>query len=163
MDSGSDASVNAATGRKRGGLMKRKIEDALNQWLQKNNRKPLVVFGARQTGKTTSVLEFGRGNFENIVHIDFFKQPKYKAAFAGDLQPAEVVAAIEALSGQSVRPGSTLLFLDEIQDCDAAITSLKFFKVDMPSLHVVAAGSLLGVHVVREGSFPVGYVDMLTM
>ena len=143
--------------------MRRKIEEAFGRWLAKPNRKPLVVFGARQTGKTTSVLDFARTRFDDVVHIDFYKQPGYKAAFAGDLAPAEVVSAIEALSGKSVRPGQTLLFLDEVQDCDAALTSLKFFKTDMPDLHVVSAGSLLGVHVAREGSFPVGHVDMLTM
>lgn len=143
--------------------MKRKIEEALGGWLNKENRKPLVVFGARQTGKTTSVKRFAQQNFDDVVHIDFYKQPKYKAAFAGDLRPEGVIAAIGALSGRAVEPGRTLLFLDEIQDCAEALTSLKFFKTDMPDLHVVAAGSLLGVHVAREGSFPVGYVDMLAM
>ena len=147
----------------RGADMKRKIDAKLQSWKSRTGRKPLMLFGARQTGKTTSVLEFGAKNYESVVHVDFYRQPFAKAAFGTDLRPASVVANLEALLDRDIAPGKTLLFLDEIQACDEAITALKFFCTDMPSLDVIAAGSLLGVHVAREGSFPVGYVDMLTM
>lgn len=144
------------------GEMKRKIDGKLADWKARSH-KPLVVFGARQTGKTTSVLEFARSNYRSVVHIDFYKQPSAREAFRGDLTPTAVVAALEAILDVDIVPGETLLFLDEIQACDAALTSLKFFCTDGSPYDVVAAGSLLGVHVAREGSFPVGYVDMLLM
>lgn len=143
--------------------MERKITQRLKQWKLRSDRKPLMLFGARQTGKTTSVLDFGKGEYERVVHVDFLKQPQMKTAFQGSLEPEIIVAAIEALGRCEIDPGSTLLFLDEVQECDAAITALKYFCSDLPRLDVVAAGSLLGVHVAREGSFPVGYVDTLTM
>lgn len=143
--------------------MERKITQRLKQWKSRPDRKPLMLFGARQTGKTTSVLDFGKGEYERVVHVDLLKQPQMKTAFQGGLEPEIIVAAIEALGRCEIDPGSTLLFLDEVQECDAAITALKYFCSDLPRLDVVAAGSLLGVHVAREGSFPVGYVDTLTM
>lgn len=142
--------------------MKRKVDSKLIAW-KNQAHKPLVVFGARQTGKTTSVLEFGRLHFENVVHIDFYRQPSAKNAFQSDLSPAAVIASLEAMLDVDIVPGKTLLFLDEIQACDEALTSLKFFCTDAPEYDVIAAGSLLGVHVAREGSYPVGYVDMLLM
>jgi len=143
--------------------MKRKIEESLATWKTKADKKPLVVFGARQTGKTTSILTFANSAYKNVVHIDFYRQPQLKAAFAGSLEPASILQALEVLLRRDIDPASSLLFLDEVQDCDEAITSLKFFRTDMPDLDVIAAGSLLGVHVARNGSFPVGQVDMLTM
>lgn len=142
--------------------MKRKIDSELVAWKSRAH-KPLVVFGARQTGKTTSILEFGRAHYENVVYIDFYKQPSMKSAFQGDLSPAMVIASLEALLDRDINPNNTLLFFDEIQACDEALTSLKFFCTDAPEYDVIAAGSLLGVHVAREGSYPVGYVDMLLM
>lgn len=142
--------------------MKRKIDDRLVAWKGRVH-KPLVIFGARQTGKTTSVLEFGRAHYESVVHIDFYRQPFAKSAFQGDLSPTAVISALEALLDVDIVPGKTLLFLDEIQACDEALTALKFFCIDSPEYDVIAAGSLLGVHVARKGSYPVGYVDMLLM
>lgn len=144
------------------GEMKRKIDSKLAAWKTRAH-KPLMLFGARQTGKTTSVLEFGRSNYQSVVHIDFYKQPSAREAFRGDLTPATIVTALEALFDVDITPGETLLFLDEIQACDEALTALKFFCTDAPEYDVVAAGSLLGVHVARKGSYPVGYVDMLLM
>lgn len=145
--------------------MRRKITAELEAWAARPNKKPLVIFGARQTGKTTSALDFARSHeaYADVIHIDFYRQPGLKAAFAASLEPKTVVATLEALLGREISPGNTLLFLDEIQDCDQAITTLKYFATDAPEYPVIAAGSLLGVHVARSGSFPVGYVDMLTM
>lgn len=143
--------------------MKRKLESALEKWESSKNKKPLALFGARQTGKTTSVLAHARAFHDNVVHVDFYKQPQLKAAFRGSLEPRNVVLALEALLRRDIDPEKDFLFLDEIQECDEAITSLKYFCTDMPELHLAAAGSLLGVTVARDGSFPVGYVDMMTM
>ncbi len=143
--------------------MKRKITTKLIEWKEQPTRKPLVLFGARQTGKTTSVLNFAKNHYEKVIHIDFYKQDYLKAAFRGKLDPASIVSALEALLATTIDAPHTLLFLDEIQACDEALTALKFFSEEESSYDVIAAGSLLGVHVARKGSFPVGYVDMLTM
>ena len=143
--------------------MKRKISAQLYAWSRKETKKPLVLLGARQTGKTTSVLDLGSRRYERVVHIDFYRQPHLKAAFAGSLEPRVVVRTLEALLACDIPVEGTLLFLDEIQDCDQAVTSLKFFCSDLPQLDVVAAGSLLGVHMERTGSFPVGYVELLEL
>lgn len=143
--------------------MKRKIDTALDAWKPREDKKPLVVMGPRQVGKTTSILSFGNREYSSVVHVDFYRQPQMKAAFAGSLEPRAVVQALEALLHRDIDPATTLVFLDEIQDCDNAITSLKFFCTDAPEYDVVAAGSLLGVHVAREGSFPAGHVNMIDM
>ena len=142
--------------------MQRKIDKKLVDWKNRIH-KPLVVFGARQTGKTTSILEFGRAHFDHVVHVDFYKQGFVKDVFRINLAPTSIISSLEALFDTDIVPGKTLLFLDEIQACDEALTSLKYFCTDAPEYDVVAAGSLLGVHVARQGSFPVGYVDMLKM
>lgn len=143
--------------------MKRKITDKLFAWKTTQEKKPLVIAGPRQTGKTYSIERFAQDNYQNYVLIDFYKQSQVKAAFQGSLEPGKVIAALEALLGCDITPGNTLIILDEIQECDEAITSLKFFCTDAPEYDIIAAGSLLGVHVARSGSFPVGYVDMLAM
>ena len=143
--------------------MRRKITNSLKAWSQRITKKPLVLTGARQTGKTTSILEFAHEAFENVVHIDFYRQTHLKAAFEGSLEPSFIISTLEALLQTDIEPGRTLLFLDEIQDCAGAITALKFFCSDAPEYDVIAAGSLLGVHIARSGSFPVGYVEMLSM
>lgn len=143
--------------------MQRKITSELEAWARRPDHKPLVLFGARQTGKTTSVLEFGRNHYERVVHVDFIRQPLLKSAFEGGLVPADIVTNLSALLREDLSAPGTLLFLDEIQECDQALSALKYFRADTPEWDVIAAGSLLGVHVARDGSFPVGYVDMLTM
>ena len=143
--------------------MERKVATRLSRWKENPDKKPLVLFGARQTGKTTSVLDFGTERYPHVIHIDFYRQPQAKAAFSSSLEPQAILQALEAILRTDIAPDKTLLFLDEIQECDQAMTALKFFCTDMPELDVIAAGSLLGVHVTRNGSFPVGYVDMLTM
>lgn len=143
--------------------MKRKIESAFSAWKAEGSAKPLVLLGARQTGKTTSVLKYAEDAYGDVVHVDFVKRPQLKAAFDGDVEPGKVLANLEALMRCDIVPGRTLLFLDEAQECDRALASLKYFCQDLPSLDVIAAGSLLGVHVARSDSFPVGYVDMRTL
>lgn len=144
--------------------MQRTIDSSLHEWAQREDRKPLTLFGARQTGKTTSLLQLGNDLFSSTAHADFVRQPALARAFDADLSPHRVLRNLEALLNTDVIPGETLLILDEIQECDRALTALKYFCTDMPQLHVAAAGSLLGVRVARDSSsFPVGYVDMMTM
>lgn len=144
--------------------MRRKIDARLEAWLSSSHRKPLVLNGARQVGKTYSVLRFGNARFAKVVHIDFSAQESYRRLFAGDLTPDTLIPQISALAKAPVEPGSTLLFFDEVQACPRALTSLKYFCERAPEYHVIAAGSLLGVSLARQDySFPVGKVDQLSL
>lgn len=144
--------------------MKRKISRQLSAWKRSSHRKPLVIMGARQVGKTYSALEFGRENFTTVLHADFAEHPDLAAIFEGDVSPRRLVRLLGEYFSQRADPQTSLIFLDEIQRCPAAITSLKYFAEEAPEYHVVAAGSLLGTTIrQREGLFPVGKVDMLTM
>ncbi|MDR1973846.1 MAG: ATP-binding protein [Bacteroidales bacterium] len=144
--------------------MKRKIAEALLQWKKAKNRMPLIVNGARQIGKTYSILEFGMSEYQNVIHINLEKNKLAANIFEDNLTPSVLVQKLEFFTENRILPGTTLLFFDEIQACDRALTSLKYFCEDAPEYHVVAAGSLLGVAVNREKySFPVGKVDELYM
>lgn len=143
--------------------MRRAIEEELARWKGSAHRKPLVLFGARQVGKTYSLEQFGRMSFENCVHVDFSRDPSARRIFEGTLDPARIVPALEAFSRQEINPEKTLLIFDEIQLCEPALTSLKYFCEDAPRYAVAAAGSLLGVKLREHGSFPVGKVDMMRM
>ncbi|MFM8635703.1 MAG: ATP-binding protein [Planctomycetia bacterium] len=142
--------------------MKRGIEERLRDWKTAARRKPLIVRGARQVGKTWSIEQFGQAEFRNVATIDFEKRPTLKPLFASDLSPAVLVEQLELATGQRIRPGETLLFLDEIQACPRAVTALRYFHEELPSLHVVAAGSLLDF-ALAEVSVPVGRVSYLEM
>lgn len=122
--------------------LSRNIDKYLEEWSQKRVHKPLLLRGARQVGKSTAVRHLGE-LFENYVEINFEKMSSYKILFEGDLNVKTIISQISALCGQPIIPGKTLLFLDEIQDCIPAIMSLRYFKEDLPELHVIAAGSLL--------------------
>jgi predicted AAA+ superfamily ATPase len=142
--------------------MKRIIDAQLRAWKTSAHHKPLIVRGARQVGKTWSIDQLGRTEFRNLVKIDFEKRTTLKPLFAADLTPALLVEQLELAVGQSIRPGETLLFLDEIQACPRAITALRYFYEELPALHVVAAGSLLDFSL-AEASVPVGRVSYLEM
>ncbi len=144
--------------------MRRKIEQALISWKNSPVRKPLLLNGARQTGKTYSILEFANKNYKNTVHIDFSAQRSFAAFFDGDITPENIIAQLEARLKTSIEPHTTFLFFDEVQACERALTSLKYFYEQAPSYHVVAAGSLLGIALNRkQQSYPVGKVDHLQM
>lgn len=144
--------------------MKRKISVALNEWKDKPNRMPLVVSGARQVGKTYILEEFGREKFENTVYLNLEIESAFVRLLDTELSPVKVVQFIEALKGERITAGKTLIFFDEIQACERALTALKYFYEQAPQYHVVAAGSLLGVAVNRQKySYPVGKVDELTL
>ena len=113
-------------------------------------------------GKTWSIEQFGRSGFKNLVKIDFEKRPNLKPLFDGDLTIKPLVEQLEVAAGQPIRPGETLLFLDEIQACPRAITCLRYFYEELPALHVIAAGSLLDF-ALAEVSVPVGRVSYLEM
>lgn len=142
--------------------MKRLVDSELCNWKAHPHRKPLIVRGARQVGKTWSIEQFARSEFKTMVKIDFEKRPGLRPLFEGDLTIPPLIEQLELATGQSIHTGETLLFLDEIQACPRAITALRYFYEDMPELHVIAAGSLLDF-ALSEISVPVGRVSYLDM
>lgn len=145
--------------------MKRKLETVLAAWKEKSSdRKPLIIAGARQVGKTYLLRKFGENYFHNVVYINLETNRKAASYFDDNIQPDRLVRYLEAAAGEHIIPGETLLILDEIQSCERALTSLKYFCEELPELCVAAAGSLLGVAIHREHySFPVGKVESLTL
>ena len=143
--------------------MKRHFELYLEEWKKRKNSKPLIVRGARQIGKTYTIEEFGKKNFENVISINFEEKPEIKNFFkTNDVE--DIILNINAFFGEKIIQGKTLLFLDEIQQCPEAITTLRYFYEKMPKLHVIAAGSLLD-HVLNEMkySMPVGRIEFAYM
>lgn len=144
--------------------MYRKITSALKAWKESNRRKPLILQGARQVGKTYSLLEFGRNYYENVAYFNFETNPKLSETFEEDISPDYLVPILSHIAGQTIVREKTLIIFDEVQLCERALTSLKYFCEDAPDYHVIVAGSLLGVAVNRgKFSFPVGKVDMMTL
>jgi len=143
--------------------MKRDIEIALNQWHTAPNRQPLLLRGARQVGKSTSIEQFAQHTFSSSITINFEQRPEFKSCFK-TLIPTEIIEALELVSGQDIIPGETLLFLDEIQECPRAITAMRYFFEQMPQLHVIGAGSLLEFAINAEDfRMPVGRIEFLYM
>ncbi len=143
--------------------MERHLMHDLLAWKDKRGRKPLVVRGARQVGKTWLLKEFGRLHFSNCVYLDFDGDPELAALFELGYRPKQLVAEIANLTHESITCGKTLLVFDEVQECPRALTSLKYFCEEMPELHVAAAGSLLGLVDHTGTGFPVGKVNFLTL
>ena len=141
--------------------LRRQLEQDLLKWSRGSSRKPLLLRGARQVGKSYLVETFGAQHFDHVLTINFEVDPDYKRCFE-TLKPQEICDAITVLSQQSITPGETLLFLDEIQDCPQAIRALRYFKEQMPELHVIAAGSLLELTLSQaDFRMPVGRVSFL--
>lgn len=144
--------------------MKRLIEKQLLNWKNSLNRKPLLVYGARQVGKTYSIVDFGKSNYTNIVYFNFEGNSSLSDIFSKDLDPVRIIPALEALAGQKIAKDNTLIIFDEIQECERALTSLKYFYENAPEYHIISAGSLLGLAINRgKFSFPVGKVNIITM
>ncbi len=145
--------------------MRRSIMERLIRWKQSPLRKPLLLTGVRQCGKTYTLRQFGEEHFEDTAYLNLEQNHRIAAVFEEDLDPRRILKDLETLFlTKPVRLGSTLLILDEIQTAPRAITALKYFQEDIPNLHVIGAGSLLGVSLRRqEASFPVGKVDRLQM
>lgn len=141
---------------------KRLIDDYLSEWATRESRKPILLRGARQVGKSTVVRHLGE-RFTTFVEINFERQPEYKTLFGVNLDVSRIVSQISAMYGKPIVEGSTLLFLDEIQACPEAIMSLRFFKEEMPDLHVVAAGSLLEFALEELPTFGVGRIHSMFM
>lgn len=142
--------------------MKRLITKQLNEWKNKENRKPLIIRGARQVGKTYSISAFANQNFNSFIKIDFEKQIQLKKIFEGDLSVKKIIELIELETDCDITPTTTLLFFDEVQLCPRALTALRYFLEDLPELHVIACGSLLEFEM-EKISFPVGRVEFMFM
>lgn len=143
--------------------MKREKLEELVRWKGKSNRKPLVLRGARQVGKTWLLKEFGRTQYENVVYVNFENTPTAASLFEKDLDPKRIISQLEILNEQKITPEKTLVIFDEVQEVPRALTSLKYFCEDAPLYHVAVAGSLLGMGIHNGLSFPVGKVDFIDM
>ncbi len=143
--------------------MQRTILDKLTQWKSKSNRKPLIIQGARQVGKTWAMKHFGEQTFEQVAYINFDNNPRMKALFAGDYDINRLMLGLKIESGVDIQADNTLIIFDEIQEVPQALTSLKYFYENAPQFYIVAAGSLLGVSLHHQVSFPVGKVDFLPL
>ena len=144
--------------------MRRAISHKLQAWSESSHRKPLVIFGARQVGKTYAIKQLASDRYDSLAYIDFSRDARAAALFDASLAPTELVPKLEVFLHTLIDPDRTLIVFDEVQLCERALTSLKYFCDDAPQYHVVAAGSLLGVALKRERySFPVGKVDLLQL
>ena len=143
--------------------MKRFAIRELEKWKESPRRKPLIVEGARQVGKTWLVKEFASTHYRNLVYVNFEEQIYLRDLFKTDFDIERILTAIKASTHETITPGETLIFLDEIQEAENGLTSLKYFCENAPELHVVAAGSLLGIELHRNSSFPVGKVRFMTL
>lgn len=144
--------------------MERKIEQELILWKNSTSRQPLVLHGARQVGKTYIVKKFANEHYNNFVYLNFEANSRLQAVFENDLSPARILLELSVMMGVKINEHTTLLFFDEIQACERALTSLKYFCEESPDYHIIAAGSLLGVALHREQfSFPVGKVSIKTL
>ena len=140
--------------------MYRKIMRFLEEWKTSPHRKPLILQGARQVGKTYSLLEFGRTHYENVAYFNFETNPRLAETFAEDISPSYLLPILSHIAGQTIIREKTLIILDEVQLCERALTSLKYFCEDAPDYHIIVAGVAVNR---SQFSFPVGKVDMKTM
>ena len=144
--------------------MYRKIMKFLENWKESEHRKPLILQGARQVGKTYSILEFGRNHYDNVAYFNFETNPKLNETFDENISPDYLIPILSHIAGQTIVREKTLIVFDEVQLCERALTSLKYFCEEAPDYHLIVAGSLLGVAVNRaKFSFPVGKVDLKTL
>lgn len=143
--------------------MRRTLYKSLLNWKTSRRRKPLILQGARQVGKTYLINEFGKNEYENYYNLNFEQNPKLKQLFTEELEPEKIIDNISLFFGEKISHENTLLFFDEIQVEPSILKSLKYFYEKTPEYHIIAAGSLLGVCIGKEDSFPVGKVNFLTM
>ena len=143
--------------------MKRFALDKLKEWKEKKGRKPLIIRGARQVGKTWLMKEFGNTCFEKVAYVNFDSNTRMKQVFDGEITVERIILAISAETGVSIDSKNTLLIFDEVQEVPKALSSLKYFCENAPEYAIVAAGSLLGVALHKGTSFPVGKVDFMNL
>ncbi len=141
--------------------MDRAAMSELKSWKSKPGRKPLLIRGARQVGKTWLMKEFGKMEYDRTLYVNFESSKLLKSLFKEDFEISRLITALQIETGIKVNPENTLIILDEIQEADGAITSLKYFQENAPQYHIIAAGSLLGVSLHKHSSFPVGKVEFL--
>ncbi|MDG6856569.1 ATP-binding protein [Glaesserella parasuis] len=143
--------------------MQRKILQSLQNWKQNLNRKPLIIQGARQVGKTWAMKHFGEQSFEQVAYINFDNNPRMKTLFSGDYDINRLILGLKIESGVDIQAHNTLIIFDEVQEVPQALSSLKYFYENAPEFYIVSAGSLLGVSLHHQVSFPVGKVDFLPL
>ncbi len=143
--------------------MYRTAMERLRKWKMKKRRKPLIIRGARQVGKTWLMKEFGANEYEETVYINFDSNERMKKLFEGGLEVRRLIMGLELFAGYKIDPDNTLLIFDEVQEVPEALSSLKYFNEDAPQYQIVCAGSLLGVALHPGTSFPVGKVEFLDL
>ncbi|MBE0653518.1 MAG: ATP-binding protein [Bacteroidales bacterium] len=143
--------------------MKRTAMKHLISWKEKSARKPLLIRGARQVGKTWLMQEFGKNEYEQTVYVNFERTKMFQALFKEDFNIERIINALQIFSGIQITPHNTLIIFDELQEAEGAITALKYFYEDAPEYQIVSAGSLLGVAMHKRTSFPVGKVEFLDL
>ncbi len=144
--------------------MKREILNDLIKWKNSENRKPLIIHGARQVGKTYIIKEFGKEYYDNLIYVNFETNKEISSQIEDSIDAKYIINKLELFYGEKIIPGKTLIFFDEIQANERALTSLKYFYENAKEYHIIAAGSLLGIAINRkEYSFPVGKVQMINM
>ncbi|GHU54233.1 ATPase [Spirochaetia bacterium] len=144
-------------------LVKRNAMQSLIRWKNKPDRMPLIIEGARQIGKTWLMKELGRLEYKQTLYINFDINNRVKEIFQKDISPRHIIEELELTAGFKIVPEDTLIIFDEIQECNRALVSLKYFCEESPEYHIVSAGSLLGVAIHRDNSFPVGKVETLRL
>ena len=143
--------------------MQRLLLKKLVQWKHKADRKPLIIQGARQVGKTWLMKEFGLTHYRNVAYVNFETAKSLRTIFESGFEVPKLVLALKIETGIDIIAGDTLIILDEIQECESALTSLKYFQENGNQYHIIAAGSLLGVAMKKNRSFPVGKVEFLEL
>ena len=143
--------------------MKRFAMEKLKNWKEKSNRKPLIIMGARQVGKTWLMKEFGKYEYAKVAYISFYNNRRMAEVFEMDYDIKRILMSFNIETGTVITPGDTLIILDEIQNAPKALEALKYFCEDAPEYHVMAAGSLLGVAIHEGVSYPIGKVDLLNL
>ena len=143
--------------------MERTLYKSLIDWKNASKRKPLILQGARQVGKTWLMKEFGKNEFEQVVYRNFESSERLKSLFAADFDIKRIISTIEIEANHKIQSDRTLLIFDEIQEAEKGLTALKYFYEQAPEYYIIAAGSLLGVSLQQHTSFPVGKVDFLRM
>lgn len=141
--------------------MRRNAIDVLVRWKNDEERKPMVLRGARQVGKTWLMKEFGQNYYEGCVYFNFDEEDALKSVFEANKNPQRIVELLSMIAGEKIQPQTTLIIFDEIQECPAALNALKYFKEKANDYHVIAAGSLLGTLLAQPKSYPVGMVNLL--